>query len=526
MKKIVTLVFSIICYTVIAQDNNDVLFTINNSPTTVGEFKKAYEKNIDLVKDKKARDIDANLDLYINYKLKVQQAYNLKLDTVKSYVREYNTYKTQLIAPYLHDKDFESKMIQQAYNRTLEEVRASHILLSFPKRGQEKDTLAILEKLEKARQRVINGEDFAKVAKEISADPSAKTNGGDLGYFSAFKMVYPFENVAYNTDVGEVSKPFRTRFGYHILKVTGKRQSKGKFEVAHIFAKDKSVIGKAKIDSVYSKLESGANFEDLAKKYSDDKVSGLKGGKLPVFGTGKMVAEFENQVLNLKTGETSKPFQTKFGWHIVKLINNYPIASFDKMKLSLKQKVKSGVLGNLSKKAMIDKLKAKYTVKIDESVLKTVLNKKKVNKTLLIINDKQINASDFNRFATNKGKVVTKSLFNDFLDDEILNYFKEDLEQNDDDFKYTLQEYRDGLLLFNLIQDKIWSKSVNNNEGLEEFYKTNSKKYKQPLKEIKGTVVNDYQQYLEDNWIQQLRSNNNISINQKTLKELKKAYNQ
>ncbi|MDY0779254.1 peptidylprolyl isomerase [Tenacibaculum sp. IB213877] len=510
----------------VALAQNEVLFTINKQPTTVGEFKRIYEKNLDLVDDEEAKSIDANLDLYINYKLKVNEAYKLKLDTVKSYQQELNSYKQQLMAPYLHDKEYQNKMVRQAYDRMKQEVRASHILLTFPKRGESVDTVAMIAKLNEARERIQNGEEFSKVAKEISEDPSAKMNGGDLGYFSAFKMVYPFEEAAYTTEVGQLSEPFKTRFGYHILKVTDKRPSKGEFEVAHIFNADRTNTGKAKIDSLYQKLESGIAFEEVAKKYSDDKSSGVKGGKLPRFGAGKMVAPFENVVLALKNeGDYSKPFKTQFGWHIVKLIKNHPVDTFENLQLELERKVKSGVLGNLSNKAMIAKLKTKYSIKVRDKVLQKALKKQVTEEVILTINDKKIPQNKFHAYVQNKGKTPTQKLFEEFTNAEVLVYFKENLEKTNLDFKYTYQEYKDGLLLFDLMQQKIWNKSMNDTIGLTNYYKANPSKYSKKLEEIKGKVVSDYQEFLEDNWIKDLREKNAVRIRKKALIKLKKTYN-
>lgn len=530
MKNIkLTIVLLFLSFSFFAQKNDAILFTVNEEAVKVSEFKRVYEKNIELV-DEEAKDIDKNLNLYINYKLKVQEAYALKLDTVKSYKKELKKYKDQLIAPYLSDDAYKKKQIKEAYNRTKEEVRASHILILYPKKGK-RDTLGMLAKLNIAKQRIEKGESFIEVAKEVSEDPSAKQNGGDLGFFSAFKMVYPFEEAAYSTKLGEVSAPFKTRFGYHILKVTDKRLSKGQFEAAHILIKGVSDISKTKIEEVYKELQNGTSFKALAKKVSEDTGSAKNGGKLRKFGAGRMVAPFENAILNIKKeGDYSKPFKTRYGWHIVKLLKKHPIGTLEEMENSLTKKVMGSSRANLSKKAVIDRLNKEYTIVSNEVVLKEVLNGVKLDNAttdLVTINNKKIKTSYFNQYLKSKRKKVSPKVYKEFLDTEVLNYFKNDLENTNEDFKNTLNEYKDGLLLFDLMQNKIWKKAATDSVGLKKYFTENKKRYKAAsLDKIKGKVTSDFQKHLEDSWIENLRNNNTIKVRKKTLKKLKLSYNQ
>lgn len=532
MKKIITLFVVFFALSAVAQ-KDEVLFTVNNEPVMVSEFKSVYEKNLDLV-DGEEKDIDKNLDLFINYKLKVKQAYDLKLDTAKSYLREYKSYKNQLIAPYLQDKELQEKLVKQAYDRTKEEVRASHILIMYPPKGQPRDTVAMYNKLMDARKKIENGEPFEKLAREISDDKSVKVNGGDLGYFSAFRMVYPFEDNAYKTKIGKVSKPFTTRFGYHIVKVTDKRKSKGDFEVAHILAVDKSIVGKVKIDSAYQALQNGKLFEEVAKKYSQDRGTSNSGGKLPKFSTGSMVKQFENAVLGLKKeGDFSKPFKTKYGWHIVKLLKNYPVPPFEDLKPELTRKVRSGERGRLSHKAVLGKLKNQYKISEDRKIIRMIrknrshITEQKYKKEVLTINERKIPTKEFLKYIKYRKNQSVKELFEGFKNQQIINYFKDNLENTNVEFKQTLQEYRDGLLLFELLQQKIWNKSVTDTVGVQNYYTKNTSKYNnKPYKEVKGLVMSDYQKYLEDNWIAELRKNNAVRVRKRALKKLKKQYNQ
>ena len=530
MKKFSFIVVCSLSLTLFSQKNDPVLFSINDDPVLVSEFKRVYEKNIDIV-DEDAKDIDKNLDLYINFKLKVKEAYALKLDTLSSYKNELNMYRKQLLEPYLQDETFHKQLVEEAYKRTKEEVRASHILVMFPKKGMTRDSLFLLKKLEDARNKIMSGASFEEVAKEVSEDPSVEINGGDLGYFSAFRMVYPFEDVAYLTQVGSVSKPFKTRFGYHILKVTDRRASKGMFKVAHILANDRSIVGKVSIDSAYTALVKGATFTDVAKRFSDDVGSASRGGELDKFGTGTMVEPFENAVRALKQeGDYSKPFKTKYGWHIVKLLKKYPVESFETLERELDRKVASSGRGALATEAVINRLKKKYVIKQNRPVVDKILSDKEVTDTtkeLFSINSKKFTLKSYLDFHKFNKTTNAYSKFSSFLNHSLIAYYKNDIQHNNEDFKATFREYKEGLLLFELMQKKIWTKASRDTDGLENFFRDHSKIYNTDnLEEIKGKVISDYQEFLEREWLEDLKKETTIKINKKALKTIKKIYNQ
>lgn len=541
MKKLLFLAVLGCSSIVFAQKKSKGLVIIDGEKTTISDFKRIYEKNLDAIDNEEAKDVEKNLDLFINYKLKVKYAYAIKLDTLTSYVKEMETYRNQLSAPYMQDSAFINSLVKDAYFRTKNEIKAKHILITTPKIPSPKDTLEAYQKIIKIRDRIVKGEAFEKVAEEVSEDPSARDdqksgrsgNSGNLGYFSAFKMVYPFEDAAYTTKIGEVSDPFRTSFGYHILQVDSLRQSKGEVEVAHILINDISSKGEELANEVYKKLESDEQFGALARQYSSDVGTKSKGGKLRQFGTGMMVKPFEDVAFSLeKEGEYSKPFQTRFGWHIVQLIKKHSIASFSEMESELKNKVRSGDRAQLSQKAVINKLKKKYSI-VENEDAKEIFNRldlKSISKDslqsiILSINEKKITQEQFVNYSKNHRNIAIFQSFEDFRDAEILSYYKDNLEETEPEFAYTMQEYEDGLLLFELMQQKIWEKSSKDTLGLKNFFDANIKKY-QPteLDNIKGEVMNDYQNFLDENWISDLRRKSVIEVNKRQLKKLIKFY--
>ena len=540
-KSVLLAVFLCLSMSVFSQKKEKTLLTIDDEKISISEFKRVYEKNLDAIDTEEAKNVTNNLELYINYKLKVKEAYSIKLDTLKSYIREMASYRNQLSAPYLQDTTFIDQLVKDAYFRTKNEVKAKHILIRMSKEATPKDTLIAYNKILKIRNRILSNGDFETIAAEVSEDKSAqddpkrgrKGNNGNLGYFSAFRMVYPFEKAAYNTKVGDISMPFKTQFGYHILKVDELRASKGEIEAAHILIADTTSAGKIKIDEVYVKLNNNEKFEDLARQYSDDSGSKEKGGNLSKFGPGRMVKPFEDAAFGLEdVNRFSKPFKTRFGWHIVKLLKKYPIKSFDEMKNVLTAKVKKSSRMQLSDKAVINRLKSEYKIVENEDAKKILdlkniraIHKDSLQKTIFSINDKNIKQEEFIKYIRNRRHLAIFVLFSMFKDEQILNYYKENLIYTEPEYAHTLKEYEDGLLLFELMQQKIWNKSAKDTIGLKKYFEANTATYNsKDLKAVKGEVMNDYQSFLENNWIAELREKSTIKIKNRQLKKLIKFY--
>ena len=473
------------------QESDQVLFTIGEDEIHVSEFLDVYNKNIDLVKDENQKDINNYLDLFVNYKLKIKQAYDLKLDTIESYQSELKTYRRQLMEPYLRDDTVLEKLVKETYDRSLLEIKASHILVKTKDKSTAIDNLKAFNKITEARNKLLNGDDFVEIANLYSEDPAVKDNNGNLGYFSAFGMVYPFESAAYNTPLNSVSQPFRTRFGYHIVKVNDIRKSMGEIEASHIMIKGDSIESIEKINSIYKQLNDGEDFAFLAKNVSEDTFSAKQKGSLGRFGTGKMVKEFEEVAFSLKkVGDYSKPFKSKFGWHIIRLDTKFPIESFDVVKEKLTSKVRRGDRSNFINNSIVYKLKNQYNIKVNESILEKLkgntysLNKEPSN-VLLTVQDKNSTELEFAQFLNNRE--FTEKLFEVFKDKVILDYYKTNIDKENKEFASLYREYKDGLLLFELMQSRIWEKSKDT-MALENYYQDNVLKYKSQ-ESINGTLV-------------------------------------
>ncbi|PWA04191.1 peptidylprolyl isomerase [Flavobacterium psychrotolerans] len=489
----------------------EVLFTIDDKPYYTDEFSRVYNKNLDLVKDESQKDLNQYLQLYVGYKLKINKANKLGLQNGEAYKNELNSYRTQLSKNYLTDSKVTKELVEEAYNRSLKEIKAAHILITVDENAAPADTLIAYNKIAAIRQKAINGEDFGKLAAENSQDPSAKENKGDLGYFSAFRMVYPFESAAYKTPKGKISNPFRTRFGYHILKVEDIRENRGEVTVEHIMLlnpkEDKPEENekvKNTIQDIYKKIQQGESFEDLAKQFSDDKSSSTKGGLLNRFGSGQLSSEeFENVAFSLtKANPISAPFQSKFGWHIVKLIDKFSVKPLEEVKSELENKISKDDRSRLIVNSLNEKLRKKYTIKRDDklykALVKTVTNDfyedkwevpaitKPFDGKLFAINAKIITGTDFLNYIKaqqktgNKLKPINKLVDNsyqNFVDDKLNSYYNENLESEFPDFAAVMEEYRDGLLLFDLMEKEIWEKSKTDTLGLKSFYNANKINY-------------------------------------------------
>ncbi len=492
-----------------AQEKSDqTLLTIGSEKIPTSEFVRIYLKNHQVGTTIDRKSVDEYLNLFINFRLKVLDAKDSKLDTLSSFKNELAGYRQQLARPYLADKETEERLISEAYERMKYEVSASHILISVPEQLVSSDTLIYYDKAIAIRNRIVNGEPFEVVARATSDDPSVANNNGYLGYFTTFQMVYPFESAVYNLKIGEISMPIHTRFGYHIIKALDKRAAKGQVKVAHIMVgvpkdatEEQKTKLKEKIDEIYKQVLNNENFGQLANKYSEDPGSSKNNGELPWFGSGSIIPEFEKVAFGFDhDGQVSEPFQSSFGWHIVKRLGRKEIGSFDEMLPDIKKKVFSDVRNTVSVERMITKTKVENNFKEDTVNLKQVdlvvdssiykgawkpsgLNE---NKILFVIANQKHDQMEFVKFLTSyqrnspKGSLhtIVRKGYNDWVNQTIYNYQQSVLEQKYPEFKYLMQEYNDGILLFNISDLKVWSKASNDSLGLENFYQKNKDNYK------------------------------------------------
>ncbi|MBF2092497.1 peptidylprolyl isomerase [Flavobacterium psychrophilum] len=631
-------------------DKKEVLFTIDDKPYYTDEFSRVYNKNIDLVKDESQKDLNKYMELFVGYKLKINKANKIGLQNNEKYINELKSYRTQLSKNYTSDTKVTKALIEEGYNRSLKEIRASHILITVDENAVPADTLKAYNQVIDIRKKALVGEKFEDLAVTFSQDPSSKENKGDLGYFSAFRMIYPFETVAYNTKKGQISMPVRTKFGYHLIYITDSRENRGEITVAHIMIlkspKAESEItttekAKATIQDIYTKLKQGENFESLASQFSQDKNSAPKGGLLPRFASGQLSSEeFENAAFALtKPKEYSAPFESQFGWHIVKLVEKQPIKKLSEMEKELDEKIRKDDRSRLITNSLTNKLRKKYTIVRNEKLyaqIKTLVtdkiyvsqwklpaNLKDYDSNLFKIENKSITGTQFLSIleAQQKSDLKIKPVgklvdfvYQNFVDAQMTDYYNDNLEKEFPDFANVIEEYRDGLLLFDLMEKEIWEKAKQDTLALKKYYNANKLQYQwknraevlvasstkegvakearkllnkdqtddfikttlntkevvnvmikkenyeegaenfpkkvdfktgvseiykdgefyfvnkvskiipasvKTFDEAHGRVVNDYQQYLEDNWVSNLKKEFKVNINQEVFERMK-----
>ena len=487
------------------QPQEALLFTVADDSVYADEFLYVYQKNqVDSVAalsdEAQAQAVRDYLKLYTNFKLKVKAAETAQLDQKDSFKKELAQYQQQLAKPFLVENRVTEQLIEEAYQRSQQEVKASHILIALDENATPADTLRAYQKIDSLRNLALQGASFAMLAEQYSDDPSAATNGGDLGYFTALQMVYPFENAAYTTEVGSVSQPIRTRFGYHIIKVHDKRPSKGKVKVAHIMIRtgqgnEQDSSARQKAQQIYEQLQQGGNWSELAERFSDDVTTRSSGGELQYFGTGNMIESFEEAAFALqKKGDISPPVKTRFGWHIIKLIDRQGLEPLNKLRSSLERKIDRSVRSEVMQSEMVDLLKQENGYEAHPEVIQSATKQVYVpseagspapapGDVLFTMQDTTLTVGDYYAFVEkqSEGEVDSAAAYKAYQNFEaqsILTYEERHLLDKYEDYRRILQEYRDGILLFNIMEKKVWSKAMEDSVGLQQYFAAHREDYR------------------------------------------------
>ena len=491
-----------------AQENS-VLFQVGDVIVTAGEFTAVYEKNKGVGEAIDPKTPEEYLDLYITFKLKIAEAYAQHRDTASQFLSEFGGYRAQLAKPYLSDQGAEQELLNEAFERMQEEVRASHIMIALDGDALPADTLQVYNQLMDLRATILKGKlTFENAARTQSADTWSAKQGGDLGFFTAFSMVYPFESASYNIKEGEISMPVRTQYGYHLIKTTDRRPASGTVRVRHIFfagnnGAESSQVQRAErsAQEIYTRLQNGESFLDLLE-YSEDRRTKDKMGELPEFGINKMMPAFEEAAFALENpGDYSEPVQTTIGWHVIQLIEKKPIGSFESMAKELSKKVKRDSRNAIGAKRFVKQLKQDYNFKIDEKgyayALKLVdmdafenhtweVPARYQNRTVATFADQKVTVSDVLPFwAQNqqaevggKGEEFLRLQFNTLCNDKVVAYEDSQLESKYTDFRNLVREYREGILLFDLTQEEVWDKAAKDSAGIASEYERIKENYR------------------------------------------------
>ena len=559
-----------------AQNKNDVLVKIGDKEITATEFLNTYSKNNNLNTATES-DLRDYLDLFINFKMKVMEGEEMQVDSSHQFKIELQSYQKQSAQQYLVDKEVTEDLVNEAVSRAHSNIRASHILINCSEKATGKDTAAAYAKAISIRNDILAGKiTFAEAAEKYSDDPSARDmvnpqngrlhygNRGDLGYFTVFDLIYPFETAAYNTKVGEISMPVRTRFGYHLIFVTDRIEAVQEISIAQIFITDTLArIGQQsqetanRLKVALEALANGTSFEEAVRLYSDDRTTD-NGGIQEPFAPNRRHGDFVKAVLALQPGQVSQPIASQNGWHIVKLIEAKPVVIDDDALYTFRNRISRDDRSHKSKDSFIAKLKREYNynesgrAKAMKFFLKNMpeaffqMKDLKLQKApgieklkpMCTYADQQITAVDFAKYFDRfKGMRLQPNEFASFLNErfevyvqeKMTRYERDHLEEKYPEFKALVQEFHDGMVLYEINTKKIWAEATKDSVGLELYYEANKEKYIDPvtaepskLDEIRALVITDYQEYLDKQWISELRKKYNPTINQKVFETLLK----
>jgi len=502
--------------------DKQVLMTIGDKNITVKEFTDVYEKNNLKGEVIEKKSVDEYLDLFTVFRMKVMEAEAQQLDTSAKFQKELAGYRKQLAKPFMSSDDITDELLEEAYQRKLKDIRASHILIRCDKHALPSDTMKAYNKAMDIRKKALAKDaDFEELAVRYSEDPSARDmkatdqtparpgNRGDLGYFTVFDMVYPFETGAYNTKEGEISMPVRSDFGYHIIKVTSVTDAMGTIQAAHIFlqvpfdaSEDEVVAAKQKADNIYAELkaQNGANWNEAVKNYSDDRGTLARNGALSSFTVSRIVPQFIEVCKSLEVDEFSKPVRTSYGFHIIKLLGKTGVNSFEKEAKGLTERIEKDMRSKKSEEMVLKQIREEYNFKSNDknieaflgTVDSTILNKAyepaaSVNKnaTLFSINGEVTKVSDFIEYINEhmtQQKYVTPAtyayqLYESFSSEKMMDYADAHLEEKYPEFAALVKEYRDGILLFDLMDREVWDKAVKDTLGLQDYHNRHADKY-------------------------------------------------
>ncbi|MBS1772015.1 MAG: peptidylprolyl isomerase [Bacteroidetes bacterium] len=510
------LVLTLLAFTAITTSTYaQTLFQFGNNPVSKEEFLRVYQKNsMNKKPDMSEGALRDYLDLYSLFRMKVKEAEAQHIDTIPQIQYELNSYRKQLAKNYLTDDNVNERLIKEAYERMKEEVRVAHILVYSSAMGASADTVKQYQKIDSIYNAIVKGKaDFAAMAERFSEDQESKKRGGDIGYFTAMQTIYAFENAAYNTPVGKVSKPFRTQFGYHIVKVLDRRPAKGQIQVQNILIQAQKSKGEAgmelakkRMDSVLADLKKGMTFDAAVKKYSDDKYTIADNGLMKPFGPGEYSAEFDAAAFALKNpGDVSEPIQTDYGLHLLKLVQKIPVKPYDTLRPMLKRKVENDSRAQTAKEAFLSKIKqqggfkeypANFEALVntmlkkipDTGKLANVFNSKdyaNMTQPVFDFHNKAYTQYDLVSYTENltRGKLlgarsaVMRDVYNLYVTNILNDYEEHKLEDENTDFKLLMREYKDGIMLFELMDRNVWTKASKDTAGLKKFFETKNGKY-------------------------------------------------
>jgi peptidyl-prolyl cis-trans isomerase SurA len=509
---LVVLSLFLIAGRVAGQKKNHPVITVNGRAVYADELAFLFRKNYPDSKDHTTRQVDEYLNLYIRFLLKIEEARNRGLDTTRQFLREYETYRNELRKSYLHEERMLDSLVNLTYDRLKEEIRASHILIAINPEASAEDSLRAWERALEVRQRARQGEPFEELAVVFSDDPSVRINRGQLGYFTAMQMVYPFETAAYSGKPGDVVGPVRTRFGYHIIKIEDRQPARGEVEVSHIMlrntpGRDMNQVRNT-IFEIYEQLQGGVPWSELCTRYSEDMNSRNNDCRLRPFGVGafSQAPEFEQVAFSLKNpGDISDPFQTNFGWHIIRLERKIPLPSLDELRTSLRNRVMRDERWQVARDRYYNQMRKRLNfqehhntvnrlLSSADSLLNRVRTDLPLTDTLATLTGSVITTGRFLNYlrlhqqsVPSRPAEYLRQIYNRFIESCIDEEVEKDEIRKNPHYRFLLKEYHEGILLFDIMEKEVWNKASEDTSGLRAYFEANRHRY-QVAERVKAEI--------------------------------------
>ncbi|NHE55363.1 peptidylprolyl isomerase [Cyclobacterium plantarum] len=491
---------------------SDYLLKIGDASSDEEEFLYILNKNRQRSEAPLSRaDFDENFELFVNYKLKVKYAMDLGLDKSPEFRDEFTSFKDDIIKPYLQENRLEEGEMRKVYERMQEVVKASHILLQFPPNASKEDSLAVFRMAQKLKADAENGADFSQLAMEYSEDPSAQSNKGNLGYFTALQMVLPFEEAAFNLSVGEISDPVLSDFGYHVIRLEERNRNPGQIRVSHLLIRteadqaESENLAEKKITELYHTLQADPEqWPDLVATYSEDQGSKSEQGLIPWFGVGAIVPEFEKAAFSLeKEGDFSRPVKTEYGYHLIRLEGNRPVPPFEEVKPMIRSRILRDSKSEMIRTRVLDLQKDLLHVAENETLLTELeqvfvaFQKDPVNDLFNKLSEPEW-SSDFlirsgwktaglqhfisylqSNFSdtTVPLKSTFEEIYTNYLQDLLAGWEEEYLYAHNPEYRQLINEYKNGMLLFELMNREVWQEAVEDTTGQQEYFRENKHNY-------------------------------------------------
>ncbi len=494
-----------------------VLIRIGEKAITKSAFQTVYEKNNLADGILNPLSVDEYLELFVAFQLKVMEAKSRGMDTTRSFQQEFAGYRDQLAQQYLVDHSVSEELLEEAYQRMQYDIRASHILIMLPAHAPPEDTLKVYNQMMELRQRYLDGEDFSELAVAYSEDASVRDvvseegqlmrrgNRGDLGYFTVFNMVYPFETAAYNTPVGDISMPVRTAYGYHLIWVADRLPAMGMARVAHIMlmtppGMDRQSMDEAeeKIHQIYGQIRDGADFEQMTERFSEDQQSAPRGGEMAPFSSNRMVPEFIETISAMDAPfEVSQPIQTNYGWHIIRLLEKTPVPDFEEVLPDIQARVQRDDRSQLGRQVVVERIKQENGWREEGGAMRAIFNMADElvenpediellpdpDAILFSMGDTLLTSRNFVEFfhglrrGNEEAEAFIHNAYQRYVPETVLAYEKARLEQKYPDFERIIEEYYDGILLFEITDKEVWSKAVTDTVGQRQFFEAHKDRY-------------------------------------------------